>query len=122
MLHEDGRYTDRLELLLDIYAEVHERWELARASLRELGPVVDSAAGSAKPNPAAAIAAKAADQLPRLLRELGLTPSAQHATAAAEPEDELDAFLAEGVGTDAPRYSDFEPRRRPRVLAPGSVG
>jgi P27 family predicted phage terminase small subunit len=89
----DGPAMDHV---LELLSEMVERWKIAQASLRQHGPVVQSAHGSLKPNPAAAQAAKASDQIARVLAELGLTPAAL-ARMGAKPEtdDDFDAFLRE---------------------------
>jgi P27 family predicted phage terminase small subunit len=80
--------------LCELVADAAERWYVARAELRAEGPVVSTAAGSAKSNPAAAQAAQAHDQLARLLDGMGLTPAGRKRLGAgAEGADELDEFL-----------------------------
>lgn len=80
--------------LRELFIDAAERWFAARASLKTIGPTVDSAFGSLKPNPCAVQAAKAHDQLLRLLEQCGLTPAAYlRLGARPDADDELDVFL-----------------------------
>ncbi|MFO0960870.1 MAG: P27 family phage terminase small subunit [Isosphaeraceae bacterium] len=92
----DGPEVDHVAEVLE---EAVERWHVAREAIRRYGLLIPTGTGSHKPNPAVNQAAKASDQIARLLAELGLTPaSAARMGAKPEADDEFDRFLAGAPG------------------------
>jgi P27 family predicted phage terminase small subunit len=79
---------------LCLYCMAHSRLRAATEQLRSEGLTIVSITGHEKANPLLAVVRGAADEVRRMLLELGLTPSARSSLKTGSgPPDELAEFL-----------------------------
>lgn len=96
-LHNAGvlTYVDRG--VLAAYCQAYGRWAEAEGEIEKRGALMETPNGYMQQSPWVSIANKAADQMIRAARELGLTPASRSAIKVEKPELSMADILFAGV-------------------------